>query len=63
MSNATAGAPEVHIQMLVRDKDGKPKFSDPSLIKHFIHRLTEDEINYLKEKYGNDYLCFDNPRS
>lgn len=49
-------------RMLVRDKDGRPKFRDPKLIKEFMHRLSEDDINYLKEKYGDNF-CIDDSRS
>ena len=59
MNKATAKGPILSIRALVRDKDGMPKFSKPEMIKHFIHRLTETEIEYLKEKYGNDYVRTD----
>jgi hypothetical protein len=42
-------------RLLVRDKDGRPKFSNPSLIPQFIHALSEEDLAYLKEKYGDDF--------
>ena len=47
---------KLKLAALVRDKDGHPKFSDPSTIKRYLHRLSDEDINYLKEKYGYDYV-------
>lgn len=51
--------PDIRLKGLVRDKDGHPKFDDPAKIKHFLHRLTEEDIIYLKEKYGGEYFHTD----
>ena len=51
-----APAAQVKIRALVRDKDGHPKFDDPSMIKDFLHRLSDEDINYLKEKFDGKYF-------
>lgn len=50
---------EMKVKILVRDKDGNPKIDDPSKIELFKQSLTEDDIIYLKEKFGNDYIYTD----
>ena len=44
----------LHIRGLVRDKHGRPKFDDPAKIREFMHRLSEEDIKYLKEIYPDD---------
>lgn len=50
---------EMKVKVLIRDKDGHPKIDDPSKIELFKQSLTEDDIIYLKEKFGNDYIYTD----
>ena len=42
----------IEVRALVRDKDGHPKFDDPSLIKDYLHRLSDEDIIYLEKQYG-----------
>lgn len=44
--------PRIEVKALVRDKDGNPKFDDPSLIKHYLHRLSDEDKLYLENEYG-----------
>lgn len=41
---------------IVRDKYGHPKFDDPAKIVDFIDRLSDQDIEYLRGKYGKD-IC------
>ena len=40
------------IRGLVRDKDGHPKFDDPSMIPDYAHRLSDEDKTFLENKYG-----------
>lgn len=50
--NLDTPRPRIQIRALVRDKDGHPKFDDPSLIPDYLHRLSEEDIAYLENQYG-----------
>ena len=39
---------------LVRDSAGNPKFSDKKMVRHFKHRLSPQDIAFLKTKFGPD---------
>lgn len=42
--------------VLVRDKDGRPKFQRPELIKRFARALTDDDWQYLHNKFGDEWI-------
>lgn len=46
---------KIHVRGLVRDKDGNPKFDNPSLIKDYMHLLSESDVIYLENKYGKEF--------
>ena len=56
MSNATLGKPTIKARILVRDKDGHPKFDDPEKIRQHLADLTKEDIDYLRTKYDDFYF-------
>jgi len=59
MTKLTVGNAQLVIRGLVRDKDGRPKFDDPQMIKDFMHRLTAEDIEYLKGIFDGKYFHTD----
>lgn len=45
---------KVNAMVVVRDKDGNPKFDDIEKVKQFRKYLTEEDMIYLEKKYGKD---------
>lgn len=60
--------PQLRVRAIVRDKHGKIRCDDPSKLSEFFEadklrvakglppRLSEDDINDLKERFGDD-IC------
>lgn len=59
MQNFKAPPPKISIKALVRDKHGRPKISDPSKIKDFLHMLSDEDIGYLKEQFNGEDIYTD----
>ena len=47
--------PKLHIRALVRDKHGRPRFDDPAKINQFRHRLSESDLEYLKNQFPDAF--------
>jgi len=39
--------PKVKGRLLVRDREGRPKFDDPDKIKDYVNVLTDEDRDYL----------------
>ena len=57
MTNVILPKAEIKIRCIVRDKHGHPKFDDPKRIKDYLDDLSEEDIQYLKEKYDGEDIC------
>lgn len=52
VQNVVIPKAQIKVRGLVRDKHGRPKFEDPAMIKDFLHRLSDEDLDYLENKHG-----------
>lgn len=60
MSKLVTSRPRIKGRILIRDKDGHPKFDDPKKIRNHLHVLSDEDIEYLRGIYGE--FCIDDNR-
>ena len=47
----TAGKGRLKAKMIVRDKEGRPKFTNARLVERFWDILSDEDKDYLKDKF------------
>ena len=52
MAKITAGKGTLKAKMVVRDKEGRPKFTNENLVKRFWDVLSDEDKAYMKEKFN-----------
>ena len=55
VNDMLVGKAEVKGRMLVRDKDGHPKFDSAEKVREFLNDLSEQDILFLEEKFNDDF--------
>lgn len=44
--------PKIKGRILVRDREGRPKFDDPGKVKDYVNVLTEEDKAYLVDLFN-----------